>query len=224
MTSKPIRKIVDLSLELKTDMMVFPGDPPVSITPALTVSKDGVNVLQLHLGSQSGTHLDSPYHVDDSWMKLDELPLDRFLGEAVVVDATEYASERTEIPWSCFAKYEGKLRPGTIVLVKTGWSDDYFGTPKYMEHPYPSLEAVTNLVSVGILTIGLDFLSLDKTPPEGEPFELPNHKVFLKPGGVIVENLTNLEAIDQEGATCSVLPLKLGATDGAPVRAVAYWQ
>ncbi|MFF4568060.1 cyclase family protein [Streptomyces sp. NPDC001410] len=67
-------------------MPVYPGDPEVTVSPALRAPADGVNVLSLHLGSQSGTHVDAPYHVDDAWPRLDELPLDRFAGPAVVAD------------------------------------------------------------------------------------------------------------------------------------------
>lgn len=216
------RRIVDLSLELKSGMMVYPGDPEVEITEALTVAKDGVNILRLHMGSQSGTHLDSPYHIDDSLPKLNELPLDRFVGPAVVIDASTYG-ERQEIPWSAFASSESLMKPGTIVLIRTDWSDRHFGTPMYLAHPYPSLEAIENFVALGVRTVGVDFLSLDRTPADGEPFELPNHKAFAGVGGVIVENLIGLASIDSPGAMASVFPLKLGATDGAPVRAVAYW-
>ncbi|KAI9026984.1 cyclase family protein [Hyaloraphidium curvatum] len=216
-------RIVDLSFEIHTGMMVYPGDPEVEISQALTVGKDGVNVLRVHMGSQSGTHLDSPYHVDDSFAKLDELPLDRFLGRAVVVDARAYSRERSEIPWEAFRPVEAELGPGTIVLLRTDWSDRYFGTHKYLAHPYPSREAIERLVALGVRTIGLDVLSLDRTPDGGDDFSLVNHKVFAEPGGVIVENMTNLGAIDAPGALVSVLPLKLGPSDGAPIRAVAFW-
>ena len=77
----------DLSHPLRSGMPVYPGDPQVAIAPALTVAVEGVNVLGLHLGSQSGTHVDAPYHVDDALPDLDALPLERFVGPAVLLDA-----------------------------------------------------------------------------------------------------------------------------------------
>ncbi|MFE1878154.1 cyclase family protein, partial [Streptomyces diastatochromogenes] len=71
---------LDLSVPVVTGMPVYPGDPEVRVSPALRAPADGVNVLALHLGSQSGTHVDAPYHVDDAWPRLDELPLERFAG------------------------------------------------------------------------------------------------------------------------------------------------
>ena len=58
--------IIDLSVRIGTGMPVYPGDPEVRLEAALTVARDGVNVLALHLGSQSGTHVDAPYHIDDA--------------------------------------------------------------------------------------------------------------------------------------------------------------
>jgi kynurenine formamidase len=44
---------------------------------------------------------------------------------------------------------------------------------------------------------------------------------LLGAGGAIVENLTNLEAVDFAEPVVSVLPIRLADADGAPVRAVA---
>lgn len=81
-------KIVDLSHELRSGMQVFPGDPEIVIRPALNVDEHGVNVLSLHLGPQSVTHLDSPLHVLSELATLDELDLRRFIERACVVDAS----------------------------------------------------------------------------------------------------------------------------------------
>ena len=55
--------IVDLSHVLRTGIQIYPGDPEVEIKEALNVEKDFVNVLAVNMGSQSGTHVDSPFHV-----------------------------------------------------------------------------------------------------------------------------------------------------------------
>ena len=67
-------------------MTTFPGDPDVEIGSALTIERDGVNVLAVHIGSQTGTHVDAPSHVLSDGPRLDELPLDRFIGPAAVAD------------------------------------------------------------------------------------------------------------------------------------------
>ena len=47
------------------------------------------------------------------------------------------------------------------------------------------------------------------------------HTTYWGAGGAIVENLTNLDAVDFDQALLSVLPIRLADADGAPVRAVA---
>ena len=80
--------IVDLSHILLTDLQVYPGDPKVEIKPALTIEDDFVNVLTVNMGSQSGTHVDSPFHVLADGKRLNEVDLSNFIGIGAVIDAT----------------------------------------------------------------------------------------------------------------------------------------
>ncbi|MQA98436.1 MAG: cyclase family protein, partial [Streptosporangiales bacterium] len=106
-------ELVDLSVPVEAGMPVYPGDPEVEIAPALIATDDGVNVLRLHLGSQSGTHVDAPFHIDDALPRLDELPLDRFLGPAVAVDVRGLPPRTSIGP----ERLRGPYPPGTIVLI-----------------------------------------------------------------------------------------------------------
>jgi kynurenine formamidase len=210
--------IVDCSHSLHSGMQVYPGDPLVTIAPALHAASDGVNVLSLHMGSQSGTHVDSPFHVRDDLATLDQLPLSRFIGRGIVVDATGLAP-RQEIPHERFAAHDFTGTP--IVLVRTDWSDHY-GTDHYLAHPYPGVAALSWLLEQGVRSIALDFLSLDMTPDNPADAALTNHYLWSEAGGIIGENLTNLRSVTSETPFFSLLPLNLGASDGAPVRAVAF--
>jgi arylformamidase len=210
-------RLVDLSVPVVTGMPVYPGDPEVTIVPALNVAAHGVNVLHLDMGSQTGTHVDAPFHIDDSLPDLDDLPLDRFLGPAAVVDARGLAP-RTAIGAAAVTQ---AARPGTIVLIATGWSG-YWGTEAYLGHPFLTEEAAEVLVASGVLTVGIDALSVDPTPAE----EFPAHRVLCGAHAVIAENLTGLGTlVDAQAAgesiDVSLLPIRLAGADGAPVRAVA---
>jgi len=215
-----INRIVDLSVSLDTTTQVYPGDPTLSFETHSTVVRDGFNLLSVHMGSQTGTHVDAPYHFDDTTEKIDELPLERFLGRGVIVDARN-AGERGAITWEHIAPVESELAPGCIVLLHTGWSEHY-GTERYFDHPYLSAEACERLLAAGIRTIGIDAINLDETPDDTHPgVGFPSHHLIAKHAGVIIENLTNLAGIRSHGALISVLPLAFVGADGAPVRAVA---
>ncbi|WP_433439078.1 cyclase family protein [Nonomuraea sp. CA-141351] len=208
-------ELVDLSVPIETGMPVYPGDPEVSVGPALTVARDGVNVLGLHLGSQSGTHVDAPFHIDDSLPTLDELPLSRFCGPAVVVDVRGLAP-RSPI---AAAPFQDVTAP--IVLLATGWSANW-ETDAYQAHPYLTEEAAALLVERGVRTVGIDALSVDPTPTE----DFPAHRVLCGAHAVIAENLTGLDRLLDAQARgrpieVSLFPIRLPGADGAPVRAVA---
>lgn len=210
--------IVNCSHTLHSGMQVYPGDPEVDISTALEVDRDGVNVLRLHMGSQSGTHVDSPFHVRNDLPTLDQLDLALFLGRGVVVDATDLAPRET-IPHDRFLQAD--LTGVRIVLVRTEWSRHY-GSAHYLAHPAPSLTSLAYLLDHGIRTIGLDCLSLDITPDDPTEAQLTNHYLWSEAGGVIGENFTNLAAVTSPHPYVSMLPLNLGPSDGAPVRAVVF--
>jgi kynurenine formamidase len=219
-----VDELVDLSVPIVTGMPVYPGDPEVTVAPALTVDDSGVNVLRLHLGSQSGTHVDAPYHIDDALPRLDELPLDRFAGPAVVADVRGLAP-RAPIGPDLIADLIPELQPGAILLLATGWCA-HWGSDDYRAHPWLSSSAAEAIVAAGIRTVGIDALSVDRTPASDEEFSLTAHRVLCGAGAVIAENLTGLGALVEAQAAgrrieVSLFPLRLAGADGAPVRAVA---
>ncbi|MFJ2837664.1 cyclase family protein [Nocardia sp. NPDC087230] len=212
-------RLIDLTQPIHTGMPVFPGDPEVRLEPALRVATDGVNVLRVHLGSQSGTHVDAPAHLDDSLPTLDELPLERFTGPAYIVDAGSVPA-RGVIGVELF---DIDPVPGAVVLIATGWSSRW-GTDAYLTHPSLDPAAAQMLVDKGIRTVGIDAPSID--PSEAEDLALPAHRILCGAHAVIAENLTGLDrllAAQSAGATIevSLFPLRLSAADGAPIRAVA---
>lgn len=162
MTSSPDPVLIDLTHQVTTGMPVYPGDPEVALRPALTTDTAGVNVLSVHLGSQSGTHVDAPYHVDVTWPTLDGLPLSRFTGPAVVADLRALPA-RTPVTPDQLAPALERLTPGAILLLATGWPR-FWGTERYLAHPYLTPEAAEAIVAAGVRTLGVDALSVDATP------------------------------------------------------------
>lgn len=223
MTDGPaIDRIVDLSVTLASGMTTFPGDPDVEIGSALTIERDGVNVLSVHIGSQTGTHLDAPSHVLSDGPRLDELPLDRFIGPAVVADVRHVGAD-APITWEDLAPAHASLRPGAVLLLHTGWSRDFDDFGRYRSHPWLDPDAATQIVDAGVRTVGIDALNIDATPEDLHAIRFDTHEVLLGASGVIVENLTRLADLAVlRDPVVSVFPLKLPGADGAPVRAVAF--
>ena len=217
----PVRGIVDLSHPLHDDTPVYPGDPVARFEPATTIDQHGYNVLHVRMGSQTGTHVDAPFHFLEDGARIDELPLELFLGPAVVADVRG-AAPHAAITWPDLAPVADRLGPGRMLLLHTGW-DAHWGSDAYFDHPFLDGDAAERIVAAGVRTIGLDALSLDETVLGGEPAGgFAAHVAVLGAGGVIIENLTNLAAVRSPEPVISVLPLRLAGADGAPVRAVAF--
>ena len=215
-----IVRVVDLSREITAETVVYPGDPVPHINQHATIAKDGFNLVSIQMGSQSGTHVDAPYHFDDNTEKIDEIPLDRFVGRGVVLRC-DGVRARERITLDSVRTGAESARAGDIVLVHTGWARHY-GTPAYFVNPFLDSGLVSFLLERGVRTIGLDALNIDETPNDSHPGEgFPAHHLIANVAGVICENLCNLESIDFADPLVSLLPMKFVGIDGAPVRAVA---
>lgn len=215
-----IVKIVDLSHPVDAGTQVYPGDPEVRFEPHSTVARDGFNLLTVHMGSQSGTHVDAPYHFDDDTERIDEVPLGHFIGRGIIVDLQGIAP-RSPITWNLISAQVAHAGAGDIVIFHTGFSR-LWQSVEYFDNPFLTADACQHLLDQGVRTFGVDFLNIDETPDATHPGgDFDSHHLIAKAGGIICENLTNLESIDFDEPLISILPIKFTGADGAPVRAVA---
>ena len=215
-----ITRLVDLSVPVGPGTVVYPGDPEPRLSVHSTIDRDGFNLLSVAMGSQTGTHVDAPYHFDEATPKLDELPLDLFLGPAVVVDASGLGP-RGRITWDHVAPVAARLAPGTVVLLRTDWSRRY-GDAAYFDNPFLDAAACRRLLDLGVRTFCIDAINIDETPDDDHPGEgFPVHHLIAEAGGVIGENLRNLADVDWADPFVMCLPIALEGADGGPVRAVA---
>lgn len=215
-----IVRVVDLSHPVTSETQVYPGDPVPHLEQHSTIDRDGFNLMTVSMGSQSGTHVDAPFHFDEDGIKIDEIPLGQFVGQAVIFDCGEL-SARQEITIESLDSQLDAIKGGDIAIFKTRWSR-FYGTDEYFNNPYLNADLVSLLIERGVLTFGLDAINIDETPDDDHPgVGFPAHHLIAKVGGVICENLTNLDAIDFDDPIISLLPMKFIGIDGAPVRAVA---
>ncbi|SHF03898.1 Kynurenine formamidase [Seinonella peptonophila] len=208
-------KIVDLSQNLDEQTQVYPGDPHPTFEPTATIENHGYNILQVCMGSQSGTHADAPYHFIQEGKTIEACDLSLFVGEGIIISVLDRKPHQP-ILLKDVSPYLPQMEPGKIVIFHTGWSK-YNRTDQYYEHPYLSVEAAKAILDRGIRTFALDAINIDDTGTN----EYPVHHLILGEDGIIIENLTNLAAIDFHRPFLSLLPLKMTGADGAPMRAVA---
>ncbi|GAT71669.1 cyclase family protein [Microbacterium hydrocarbonoxydans] len=201
----------DLSHPIRDGMMVYPGDPAVTVSPALTVTADGAAVARLGLGSHTGTHVDAPAHTIAGGRTLADVSLDALVGEAVVLRPPNTEPGHA-IRWDDLAAPDDLP---SIVIVDTGWAR-LFGTERALRHPFLDPDAVRELMRRGMRVLAVDTLSPDPTSGAG----FPVHEIVLGGDGLIVENLCGLDDLPTR-IRVGFFPLRLEG-DGAPVRAVAF--
>jgi kynurenine formamidase len=183
-----------------------------------------------------GTHLDAPIHFAANRHHADEIPLERLMGPAVVIDISSQASSDRDYQVSVadFEAWEarnGRLPDGVIVLLRTGfgrfWPDReaYMGTAergpeavKSLHFPGLEPEAARWLVAEReIHAIGLDTPSID----HGQSADFESHRILFERNIPAFENVANLSGLPERGFHVIALPMKIRGGSGGPLRIVA---
>lgn len=210
-------KVIDLSHLIFEDMMVYPGTEKPNIEPRYNIEEDGFRETKISMFSHVGTHIDSPAHIVEDGKFLNEFQASKFIGTAMVLNFSDQGIKVIELEE--IKVYENKIRCVDFVILNTGWHK-YWGRSEYFEkYPVLSEESASWLSKLNLKGIGVDAISVDAMDSK----DFYAHNTFLQSEFIIIENLTNLDEIEEEIFTLSVLPLKYNGADGSPVRAVAIY-
>lgn len=204
-------RVYDVTLPIKADMPVYPGDAGVSVTPVAEMAKGSpYNLSLISLGSHSGTHVDPPGHFIPGGATVDQLPLDVLIGPAWVVElpqadaVTAHHLEALHLSPSV-QRLLFKTRNGQL------WERREF-TPDFVA---VREDGARWLVERGVRLVGIDYLSIEAY---GAP-EPVTHRTLLGAGVVVIEGL-DLRAVPPGEYTLVCLPLPIVGGDGAPARVV----
>ncbi len=200
---------------------------------------NGWAIEHLELTTHSGTHVDAPYHYyptmngnDRAWT-IDEVPLDWFIGNGVVLDFRDKADGYRIMPEDlviCLDRYGYKLKPGDIPLICTG-ADRFWGTETYLSKGAGMSAAATRfLIDQGIRVMGIDAWSWDvPLPLEAEEFSRNKdtsmlweaHRVGRERAYCHIEKLTNLDLLPFTGFQVICLPVKIKGASAGWCRCIA---
>ena len=205
-------RFVDLTLTLR------PGMRGVDFEPKFNFADHGWNAQTLHLYSHCGTHMDAPLHSEAGDESIDEVPLERCMGPAWVVDLDGIAP-RSVITVGHLGSVGQRLMAGDSLLLRTGWSRFVNETRYRDELPPVSLDFANWCADHGVRMLGVEPPSVADVHNLAEV--VPVHQALLRGGVLIVEGLTNLDALRDEKVFFCAVPLKPLRGDGAPVRAFA---
>lgn len=201
-------KLIDVSRPIFTGMPVWPGDTPALFELAATKAGGySCNVGRARLSMHTGTHVDAPYHFDDAGAKIDELPVDLYVGPARVVDVRGHDTITPDL----LANFDLAATP-RVLFRSDAWTNLAEFPPTWPRYA-PGLAAW--LAARGVRLIGMDFPSVDAIDSE----DLPIHHELGRAGVFILESL-DLRGVEAGLYELIALPLRIRGADGCPVRAV----
>ena len=181
-----------------------------------------------------GTHLDAPIHFAEKGWTGDQIPVEKFVGPAVVIDISAKCAGNADYTLTVadiqeWEKKNGTIPADSIVLLRTGWGKFWPDKKKYLGSAQPgdvsnlhfpgySKEAAEFLVRERkIKGAGLDTASLD--PGISKDFIV--HQILNGANVYGLENVANLDQVPEKGALLIALPIKIENGTGGPVRIIA---
>jgi arylformamidase len=214
-------KIIDVSYPIEEGMKTWTTHwhPRVEISIMGRHHLEHRETRKITLGTHTGTHIDAPLHMLPDGYSLDKIPLERLIGDAVVVDIGPKQELEPVTPQD-FERAGLVVPEHGRVIIRSGWYNHWTSTGFFNRSPYYSMEACEWLCSHGVKLLALDIPALEKPGSGGEGLPSPQHEYFFKHDVTLIENLTNLDAITKKNVMLIALPLNIIGSDASPARVV----
>lgn len=231
--------VVDLSHPLGPDTLTWPGFPGLNLTTLVrgrVGPGDGfwLEANWFSISEHGGTHLDAPAHFVQGGEHLDELPPEKFFGEAVLVDGSERAAADADYQLGTeelqvWEREHGRIPDQSVVLVNFGWGRRWPDRRLYFNSPTPEDGRTLRFPGIhplalqwlvqnrNVKMIGVDVPSVDF----GRNLNFTGHRFLCSNRIPFVESMANLDQLPPQGMTVYAVPLSLVGGSGIPVRAYA---
>ncbi len=214
-------QLLDLSHVVEHGMVTYPGLPGPVISDHMTFEDSRAHYAagtEFHIGriemvANTGTYLDTPAHRWKGGADLSTVPLDRLAG----LPGVAIRSEGPELTPDLITDTDTS---GAAVLFNTGWDrhwrTDAYGNP---DHPFVGAALADALVTANAALVGIDAVNIDSTIGG----DRPAHSLLLGAGIPVVEHLTRLDQLPDDGFEFFAVPAKVRGLGTFPVRAFARW-
>ena len=190
---------------------IYKGDPGVEVSYFKSISSGAsANVSQVAFGVHTGTHVDAPNHFINGAKRIHELDPEKLVGPCRVI---EISTDVTAIE----PEHVGDISGVTRVVFKTRnssfWAEPELGFRTDFTYITPATAKL--LVDNGVVLVGIDYLSIEKSGSPGHPV----HVTLLEKEVVILEGV-DLREVPAGDYNLICMPLKYigGGGDGSPAR------
>lgn len=236
----PSGTLVDLTHAFNDSSVYWPtASQAFELTPEFEGETDAgyyYTAYAFAASEHGGTHMDAPKHFHRGGAAAHEVPLDRLIGPAIMVDVADRARDNpdyrvTAADFEAWEAAHGRIPDGSILLVRTGYGPYYPDRERYMGTAGRGQAAVADLHFPGlhpeaaqwlvdnraINAIGFDTPSLDY----GQSTAFEAHQILFAEGIAGFENVAHLDQLPSRGFYIIALPMKIEGGSGGPLRIVA---
>lgn len=230
-------RIIDLSMTLSDweHNSFAPEETYFRLRPIVDWGDKGFVSNMVEMTVHAGTHIDSPHHFFRDKTSIEGIPVEAFVGEAVVLDLSFKGMPNARISpadldraAAALAAAGVALPPDAILLLRTDWprSHSPFDPSWWDESPCLTREAAEWIVARQPRAVGFDFAQEEK----GGAYDYEKaeeilsgamrvHRTILPKVVFQIENLVNLHELPPR-VRLIALPAKWKA-ESAPARVVA---
>lgn len=192
-------KIYDISQELFS-CVVWPGDP-APMKQSLNSMNEGdlYNLTSFSMCAHNGTHIDAPSHFICDGKNVEQIDLEKFIGEAFVADVNGILTANDALD-----------------IVEKAESISYSASKRILlkGKTTVSLDAAKALAEKGLFLVGNESQTVG---PEDSPMAV--HKVLLGAEVVLLEGI-RLRHVPEGVYLLNAAPINLAGAEGSPCRAV----
>ena len=212
--------LIDLSHTVEHGLVTYKGLPPPIICDYLSreasrkfyVPGTEFQIGKIEMVGNTGTYLDSPFHRYADGKDLSQLELSK-LADLPALKISSNGKQAVDV--SFFPR--GLELAGKAILVETGWSRHWNTAQYYEGHPFLTEDAASFLADSGVALVGIDSHNIDDV----QDLRRPAHTILLGREIPIVEHMTNLARLPEQGFRFFAVPPKIKGFGTLPVRAFA---
>jgi arylformamidase len=243
-------RVVDLTLPIESNMAPIPGfkayaeNPSrVNVISSITeAQKEALRAEGMTLSSNhevnnramitvlsilvhNGTHIDAPRHMVEKGIPIDQMPVSQFIKEGVLINLPG-KGPNSVVTVKDVAESGVEIRPNTIVMINTGWTDRMWGKAGFWEQmPYLERGVAEYIANKGAAGLAIDVFP-EKPLWRGvklDPGEvwIANHLALMQKNLPLIQFVTNLSQIGNNRFIVVAMPLAIKGGDASPVRVIA---
>lgn len=201
-------KIIDISKEISEEMIVYKNREAKKIKRNVVANhqENHFHESRLDIDMHCGSHTDAPLHMVENGKTIEQLQLERFIGNCKVFDLTNVEEFITK---QDLEKFEINENDRIIIKTRNSYDNEYNFKFVYIEE-----DAAQYLVDKKIKTVGIDAMSIER-----DKAGHPTHKIILGAEIGVLEDL-QLKEVEAGEYELVALPLKIKGAEGSPIRAI----